>query len=448
LEGDVFETEDQRNWTDASFKTYSTPLDLPFPVDVRVGEQVRQSARLSVSPAAAPEAAAVAGRVAREPVERPEPVVVTALEVGVVPAIATSLPQQQGGAFARSGHRPASFAALLVELSGAVDRWPAQLERAGATATQTGAPLDVRLETDDPQSIRAAVAHPAVRDAVRLAVFDPVLHVTTPPLWRALTTAAQETGSPAMLVAGARSHFTELNRQRDLLPDEAGALTFSLTPQMHAFEVSHLVDSLAGQRSVVLSALALAGGRPLHVGPITLRQRFNAVATSADAAPEPPDPLQSTPFTAAWTLGSVAALTVPGIESLTYYELEGPGGLGGDEGPYPVGELLEWLAAASGRRVLHADAPGGITAYAVASDTAVGVDVLVANLTDRHRTVRLHDARRSAQHPTTIGYGSGPVQEEPRETSDQPADLGEAVLLEPWSVNRLPLGQMNTREGS
>ncbi len=30
--GDVFETEDQRNWTDASFKTYSTPLTLPFPV--------------------------------------------------------------------------------------------------------------------------------------------------------------------------------------------------------------------------------------------------------------------------------------------------------------------------------------------------------------------------------------------------------------------------------
>ena len=29
--GDVFEMEDQRNWTDASFKTYSTPLEQPFP---------------------------------------------------------------------------------------------------------------------------------------------------------------------------------------------------------------------------------------------------------------------------------------------------------------------------------------------------------------------------------------------------------------------------------
>src|SRR3954471_19190992 len=32
FEGEVFEMEDQRNWTDASFKTYSTPLALPFPV--------------------------------------------------------------------------------------------------------------------------------------------------------------------------------------------------------------------------------------------------------------------------------------------------------------------------------------------------------------------------------------------------------------------------------
>jgi len=31
LLGDVFETEDHRNWTDANFKTYGTPLRLLFP---------------------------------------------------------------------------------------------------------------------------------------------------------------------------------------------------------------------------------------------------------------------------------------------------------------------------------------------------------------------------------------------------------------------------------
>jgi D-apionolactonase len=42
FEGDVFEMEDQRNWTDASFKTYCTPLSRPFPVEVHPGERVRQ----------------------------------------------------------------------------------------------------------------------------------------------------------------------------------------------------------------------------------------------------------------------------------------------------------------------------------------------------------------------------------------------------------------------
>jgi len=35
--------EDQRNWTDASFKTYSTPLSEPFPRLVRTGDLVEQS---------------------------------------------------------------------------------------------------------------------------------------------------------------------------------------------------------------------------------------------------------------------------------------------------------------------------------------------------------------------------------------------------------------------
>src|ERR1700761_2430599 len=38
FEGDLFETEDQRNWTDSSFKTYCTPLALGFPHELAEGE--------------------------------------------------------------------------------------------------------------------------------------------------------------------------------------------------------------------------------------------------------------------------------------------------------------------------------------------------------------------------------------------------------------------------
>ena len=37
FEGDIFEMEDQRNWTDASFKTYCTPLEIPYPVELAKG---------------------------------------------------------------------------------------------------------------------------------------------------------------------------------------------------------------------------------------------------------------------------------------------------------------------------------------------------------------------------------------------------------------------------
>ena len=43
MEGDTFEMEDHRNWTDASFKTYVRPLALPWPYTLPAGEAVKQS---------------------------------------------------------------------------------------------------------------------------------------------------------------------------------------------------------------------------------------------------------------------------------------------------------------------------------------------------------------------------------------------------------------------
>ena len=45
--GEVFEMEDQRNWTDASFKTYCTPLEIPYPVEIAKGTKISQKIRIS-----------------------------------------------------------------------------------------------------------------------------------------------------------------------------------------------------------------------------------------------------------------------------------------------------------------------------------------------------------------------------------------------------------------
>jgi len=46
--GDIFETEDHRNWTDNNLKTYCTPLSLPFPSILNKGYEVNQTIQLSL----------------------------------------------------------------------------------------------------------------------------------------------------------------------------------------------------------------------------------------------------------------------------------------------------------------------------------------------------------------------------------------------------------------
>ena len=48
MEGDTFETEDQRNWSDASYKTYVRPIGLPWPYRLDAGTVLEQSVTLTI----------------------------------------------------------------------------------------------------------------------------------------------------------------------------------------------------------------------------------------------------------------------------------------------------------------------------------------------------------------------------------------------------------------
>ena len=48
MDGDTFEMEDHRNWMDASYKTYSRPLALPWPYTIGKGEKTRQRVTLAI----------------------------------------------------------------------------------------------------------------------------------------------------------------------------------------------------------------------------------------------------------------------------------------------------------------------------------------------------------------------------------------------------------------
>ena len=392
--GDVFEMEDQRNWTDASFKTYSRPLARPFPYDLAAGERVRQRVEVRVR------AAAGASVPDRDVIE---------LDAGGV------FPGIQLGAATAPDPAPAVAAigdAVLVELDLATRSWPAALARAAAS----GLPLDVRfvLADDAPDAIRAGALALHGIPLARVAAFaaaGPAAHVSDAAAIAALRDALAQAGITAPVVGGARSHFTELNRERHRLPDDLDGIVFSLTPLFHSRGTEQLVESVAMQRLIAEQAVGDAAGRPVHIGPVTLRPRFNNVATTPPPTPtdtdlragygphliDADDARQDAPELAAWTIAGAAALAVPGVASLTYFEEWGPRGIRRADGTdRPVAAALRALASLSGMRLLHGASPDGLV-WAIGAGSSGGDEtVLVANLDRRPRPVTVRTTGATA----------------------------------------------------
>jgi len=361
VEGEVFEMEDQRNWTDASYKTYSTPLALPFPVTVPDGAVIEQSitfeaSRVGTSSHVSSGADAAAPRII-DLSDTGLPVPAVTLGASTVPDVEFSL-----------GALPEGVAGLLVELDTRTPSWRSALGRAVREAG--GLPLDVRIIADDAAAVREAVEAAAhVGPVSRLGVFAGRDHVTAPDLWAALTDAASRRLPAAELVGGARSHFTELNREHHRLPTDLPGIAFAMTPQMHATERAQLVESIAMQEVVVRDAARIADGRPLHVGPITLRSRFNAVATSgpratadvslsagygAELVDRATDARQSSAAMEAWTVASFAAICAGAVgggspvADVDYFETTGPRGIRDRSGQFPVARAIEAIASLAG----------------------------------------------------------------------------------------------------
>lgn len=393
FDGDVFEMEDQRNWTDASYKTYSRPLSLPFPYRLTEGERVVQTVELEVT------ASAAGGQPSSVDAESSS---IALRPGGRFPSIAlgASTAPDPGPVFPPIGDE------VLVELDLASTNWRAALHRSRAG----GLPLDVRFLLDPAGRVTLleGVAELKGLEAIRIGAYHQVgdaRHVSDADAVDALREALTHHGLAIPVVGGSRSHFTELNRERDRVPDELDGLTVTVTPLFHASGTEQLVESVAMQRLVARQTSQLAGGRPVHVGPVCLRPRFNDVATASQPSPRTADlaegygaeytgsvdERQSAPELAAWTVASAAALSVPGVASLAWFEEWGPRGIRTAAGdPLPVAVAIDALAAlsASGGELLWGDSPDG-TLWALGVRTAEGTTVLAANIGRQAREVTI-----------------------------------------------------------
>lgn len=324
LEGDVYEMEDQRNWSDASYKTYCPPLSLPFPAEILAGSNVSQAITVVVK--------GNASKINPEPAA--EPIIMELREArSTLPRIGVGLTPGVGLLSSESIERLRALRLthLRVDLRLNDGAYESQLQRATNEASRLGLALEVALFlTDDAQreieELRAALnrVHPPAKSWL-------VFHVSekfTTQRWLNLARASLADYNPeALFGGGTDANFAELNRCRPAFGIDL--VTYPLNPQVHAFDHANLVENLQAQASMVESLRQFAGDVRVAVSPVTLRQRSNPDAASATELrdggelPASVDPRQMSLLGAAWTAGSLKGLSEAGVCSITFYETDG-----------------------------------------------------------------------------------------------------------------------------
>jgi D-apionolactonase len=324
FEGEVFETEDQRNWTDASYKTYCRPLARPFPY--RIDRDVLQILRLDIAPGHPAEA----GRPHSAKTTR-MPLLGTGLPPGPAPAgLADALNRLGGG-----------FTAIEIDLADA--DWAAQTLARCEAAT---GPLRLDLRPHEQQSAALETLAPLLRERTLIGVS----------LWGAQDETLAEarkllTGVP--MGGGTGAFFTELNR---MTPVPAGAdyLCWTSNPTVHGFNDDTIGESIEPLDDILRTAKRKHPGQHFQLGPMTLGMRFNPNATTEEGRGRAadPDPRQGDIIAAAWLACTLAGYADDTVSTVAFFDAIGPKGFFAADGTAtPAAHLFARLAALSGREM-------------------------------------------------------------------------------------------------
>ncbi len=328
FEGEGFETEDQRNYGDASFKTYSTPQDLPKPVAVKTGDRVRHVVTITlINPENKKVLPVNQGRGAQ-------------LSINTTPVLARPA---LGVRMAKHG-QPLSAtevtrlrALRLAHLRGDVtftQDWRAELRAASEQAAQLQASLQLGLHFGaDPAAelVEFLRELEAVRPKVSLWIIYQDGKSMVPP--EVVTLARQKLagyGAQILVAAGATPFFTEFNRTRP--PADSTALPcYPNTPQVHLRDARTMVENAADVTETIESAKAITP-QQVVISPITLRAWHKVPAGADDVSggqlPGDVDARQMSLFGAAWTVAHLSRLALsPHVHSATYFETTGWRGL-------------------------------------------------------------------------------------------------------------------------
>lgn len=335
--GDIFEMEDQRNWTDASYKTYCTPLDRPSPVTYQPGDVVEQRVVFRLLSSAK-----------RSPIVDQARVRWEADKTAPWPTLGSCVPLDLEEADPASVEllRQLPLDSLRADLLWGSPNWEKHWHHIYTFAERLGKPLHLVLhhKNGDPNQLLAKLATdvtPTTLEAISVVKANQA--VAADSLNQAVIPLLRKHFPNVKVGIGTAYYFTLLNRAR---PDLALAdFTFyANSAQVHAFDEASIVETIAGQAATVTSARQFADDCPVRVSPVGLYARFNPDAAIPDndqlSYAFPPDPRQDSMFAAGWMVGCLAALANARAAHIDFFDLMGPRGLLQEGNSNPTYQVL------------------------------------------------------------------------------------------------------------
>ena len=464
--GDTFEMEDQRNWTDASYKTYVRPLGLPHPYTLEAGETIEQAVELRFEGAPPPRAGGAG---------TPEIGVNLGAEAGHVPRIGMGLEwHSTDAATARAGQLAGLRPAFL---SGYFDARHAGAEamegfRAVAEALGCEPALEAVLpDLDRPgEALRsiaglasaagARFASVAVSPAEDLGFVIPGTVFDDTSAYETLYAAAREAFPDSALGGGNFMYFTELNRK----PPPFEGLDFvihSTCAIVHAADDRSVTETVETLPYVIRSGRSLFGSKPYRLGPVGIGTRTSPFG--GGPAPNPQggrvamcrnDPRQRGLLGAAWHLGMAARAAEGGVDSLILGAPTGDFGLlhhPGDApqpwfddhgGRFPAWQVMRGVYGASGRARRAAEVSAPREVQALAFETGAGLELWLANLMGEERRVRLTGLGGTTMRVAKLdeeSFVAGAGDPDALDGAERPAS-GDRIDLRPYAVARCRVG--------
>jgi hypothetical protein len=420
MEGDTYEMEDQRNWTDASYKTYVRPLARPWPYAIAPGEVVDQTITVTISGTGTPPTAAsavhltpgaMAGAVPRIGIGlRPEDVAGAQIAIDALTAMNTSHIILHHDP--RAGHNARSLAAML-DVTKTIGATP-WLEAVIANVEDDAAHREIatlgQIAANLGDPFRTVLVSPA-----------PDLKCTLPgSVWPqvpdalALYARSRAAFPKARIGGGMFSYFTELNRKRP--PTEAlDLVTFTTSPMVHAGDDRSVMETREAHAAVAASVVAIAQGTPWAVGPSAIGIRDNPYGAAAKDNPtnirqamNRNDPRHRGLLGAAWALGYIADFATGGASAVAIGGATGPFGIvsapgddtdpwyDGQGGLYPTFHVLRGLGRLTGSPMLALNLPASGPIAGIAAQTAAGIEIWVANTGPDRQEVQLSGPAQTA----------------------------------------------------